>query len=319
MSHQQFDTPGQVEVRIENKAGDVQLRTHSGTTTEVEVAGLGAHDDEGLEHVRVEHQELDGRHLVLVEVSSPVPPSRAGVRIYGRSGARVEVPGLGTLLGSSFVGSSDVVVSVRLPEGAAINVVTSSGEIKAKGRFGPARVETMSGAVSVEVVTGDLDARSASGNVEVKSVTGETKITTASGDVQCGRLEGDTVVKTASGDVAVEASLGHLSVQTASGDVTAGELTGGCRLQTASGDQHVERLVAGRARFDTVTGDLRVAIARSTAVAVDAETVSGDLVSEIELGNDEPAGSEWDGAGDRRVELWARTVSGDLLIQRARA
>jgi len=317
MTQQSFDTPGDVLVRIDNRSGAVRLRSHSGTTTDVEIVGDVAGDDEG-DLARVEHQEVGGRHRVVVEVPGNLPGSASkGVRVYGRHRVRVVVPGLGDLLRSSIGGSNDVVVNVRVPDGAAIEVATGSGEITAEGRFGAASIETSSGDTSLESVAGDLDVRTKSGDVSAKEVTGETRITSASGDVRCGHLAGPVTVKTASGDVTVESARGALSVQTASGDIRAGELATGCELKSASGDQRVDRLIAGRARLETVSGDLTVGIARSTVVAVDAETVSGDLFSEIELDPDGPPTGDWDHGDVQRVELKARTVSGDVNIRRA--
>lgn len=318
MSRQeQFATPGQLHVRVENKAGPVRLRTHPGTTTEVEVTTHGLGDEEVLERTRVEHREHDGAHRVLVEVPGKFAYwAGPEVRTYGRR-VRVDVLGLNELLRAPFSSGVEVTVTVALPEGATIEVVTAAGEVVATGRYGPATVESASGEVSVDLVDGDLTVRSGSGHVEVGSVSGETKVNTASGDVKCGRLGRSSRVKTASGDVTVEGAAGPLTVQTASGDVTAGELAGDCQFQSASGDQRVERLMAGRARFETVSGDLVVGIARSTAVAVDAETITGDLSSEIELGPDGPGGLEPGPADDRHVEVRARSVSGDVHIVRA--
>lgn len=94
-------------------------------------------------------------------------------------------------------------------------------------------------------------------------------------------------------------------------------LTDGCRLQSASGDQKVQRLVSGRAFLQTVSGDLVVAIAQGTAVAVEAETITGDVSSEIELGAEVPPAPGPAGAGQAQVDLNARTVSGDVRVKRA--
>jgi hypothetical protein len=50
-------------------------------------------------------------------------------------------------------------------------------------------------------------------------------------------------------------------------------------------------------------------------VAVDASTVSGSVSSEIDLAMEEP--DPTDPEGLPRLELRARTVSGDLRIERA--
>lgn len=297
MKQLRFDTPGEVELRVENKAGAVRLSTAAGTATEVDVTGTGPAADEVAEQTRVEHRKLDdGRHHVVVEV-----PSRGGL--------------LRSLLG----GGTNVLVSVRLPEGSAIEVVTTSGAVTAEGRFGPASIDTVSGAVSVSDVDGDFKARSTSGTVALGSVSGEVKVVTVSGPVRCGSLGAAGRARSTSGDITVEVAQGPLSVKTTSGDVSVGELASGCQFQTASGDQRVKRLVAGQARFETVSGNMTVGIARGTVVAVDAETVTGALSSDIELDANQDAPPGPDGPGGARAEVRARSVSGDLHIGRAPA
>lgn len=293
MTCQIFDTPGPVWLRVQNKAGEVRLVSHAQSTTEVEISGAdGA--GELLAATRVEHQQSGGGHRVTVEV-----PLRTG------------------LLRSLFSGDNDVLVAVRVPEGCSVEVETAAGNITAEGSFGGAQLHTASGDISAGTVQGDLDVHTATGDVSIGSVGGEVKLTTASGDVRCGSLARGGVVKTATGDVGIEAALGHLSVTTASGDIKVGELNDGCRLQSASGDQQVRRLVAGRSLLHTASGDLVIGIARGTAVAVEAETLSGDMSSEIELGAEDPVGPGSGGAAGARAELHARTVSGDVRIKRA--
>ena len=42
MKQLRFDTPGEVELRVENKAGAVRLSTAAGTATEVDVTGTAS-------------------------------------------------------------------------------------------------------------------------------------------------------------------------------------------------------------------------------------------------------------------------------------
>jgi DUF4097 and DUF4098 domain-containing protein YvlB len=289
MTQQQFDTPGNVFLRVINQAGPVEVRAHEKETTEVEVSAIGEAGSEAVARTRIEHVETDSGHRVAVEVP-------------GRSG----------LLPSWSRRGTTVLVKVRLPEGAPIEIVTASGNLTAEGRFGPADVFTASGELSLDRIDGDLRARSASGHVDIGSVSGRANIQTASGDVRCATIEGAAEIKTASGDVRMEAVGGGLTVQTASGDVAAGDLAAGCLVKTASGDLRVGRLSGGRAQLETVTGDIDVAVARGALVAVDASTVSGSVSSDIDLETEEPATEPH----DPRLELHARTVSGDLRIQR---
>ena len=295
MGYQQFDTPGRVLVRVDNKAGDVRLKTHTATSTEVEVSAVRAGGEDLVGSTRVEHFEDDGRHRVVVEVPSP-----------------------GGLLKSLLRGANEVLVTVRAPEGADLEVSTSSGDVGADGRFGCITIDTASGDVSAGTADGDVEIHSASGHITVGSVGGRTEVASASGDVRCGTLGDKAELKTASGDISVQVSTGHLSVASASGDVNVGELVQGCELRTGSGDQRVGRLVAGPATFESASGDVTVAVARGTLLAVEAETVSGEVLSEIELGQDwPPSGEGDDGAPGPKAQLNADSVSGDVRVKRA--
>ncbi len=292
MIRQQYETPGEVFLRVSNKAGPVEVHAYDGETTEVEVTAKGEAGADAVANTKIDHVGTDAGHRVLVEV-----PARSGLlRPWLKRGTSVRV-------------------AVRLPEGAAVQIETAGGEVTALGRLGQTSVLTASGDVSIERIDADLRVRTASGDVIVAAVSGEASIHTASGDVRGGTIEGDGEIKTASGDVRVEAAGGGLMVQTASGDVSTGHLAAGCLVKTASGDLRVGCLSGGRAELETVTGDIEVAVARGALVAVDAVTVSGSLSSEIDLEAEAP---ELPGEDDMAcLDLHARTVSGDLKIERA--
>jgi DUF4097 and DUF4098 domain-containing protein YvlB len=287
-----FDTPGHLVVRIDDRSGEIDLATHDRPTTEIEITPLEDAATDQVGRTRVEHRETDGRHRIEIEV-----PSAA------RNGGLVR---------RMLAGSTSVRVAVRLPVGADLEVTAASASTRATGRFGAVHIESASGSVGVDDVDGDVEVRTASGSVRVGTVLGSTTIRTASGEVRCGRIAVNSI-STASGAVRVDAVTGRLMVKTSSGSVRAGDVTDGCTIQTVSGSQLVERLLAGEAQCDSVSGDVTVRVALGTVVKVDAETVSGHLVSEIDL--DEDAGDP-DGAA-RLLNLHARTVSGGVRLERA--
>ena len=67
--------------------------------------------------------------------------------------------------------------------------------------------------------------------------------------------------------------------------------------------------------MQTVSGDVRVAVARGTLVWIDAVSVSGDLESQIGMADSVPDG-EGEESGDV-VPLHVKTVSGDVQIVHA--
>lgn len=301
MSHYNFGTPGHVRLQVDNKSGDVRVRARPGMTTEVEVTGVGSLGADLEAATRVEHRESDDAsgHTVVIEVPNPTRLLRP----------------------SSW--NASVTVRIDVPDGADIEISTAAGDIAAEGAYGEARLNTASGDITVGDTSGDLNANAASGEIRARSVGGKAELSTASGDIDCEVLHGPARARTASGDVTIKKAHSHVSAQTASGDVRLGELQDGCHVQTASGDQELERAVSGRARLHTMSGDLRVGVPRGTSVAVEAETMTGNLSSEIDLSQEQPsaagdavaAGTEGDGQG-RSLQVNARTVTGDLTITR---
>jgi DUF4097 and DUF4098 domain-containing protein YvlB len=170
--------------------------------------------------------------------------------------------------------SADVRLRVQAPEGSALRAKTASGDLRTRGRLGAAEVKSASGDVSLEAVE-SLDAKVASGDVEVDRVAGETRIDSASGDVQVG------------------------------------EAGGGVTVRTASGDQQVRSVAAGRVELASASGDIRVGIKLGSRLWVDARSMSGDVTSELEVGDEEPGGE------GPLVELQVTAMSGDVSVVRA--
>jgi DUF4097 and DUF4098 domain-containing protein YvlB len=167
-------------------------------------------------------------------------------------------------------------VDVTVPHGAELNANTASADIRGRGRF-------------AEV---DLDA--ASGDVELERVDGEAKVDTASGDVEIAYV-GSAKVNSASGDVQIDDAAGDISVNTASGDI----------------DLH--RVVEGEVKVNSASGDIEVGIAKGSRLWVDAQSLSGDTSSELELESGAPVETD----EGPLIELRAVTMSGDITVRRA--
>jgi Putative adhesin len=195
--------------------------------------------------------------------------------------------------GWRFWDRADFRLTVRAPEGANLRVSTASADVRGRGRFGTLDAEAASGDIEIDDVGGDATAKTASGDITLRSVAGSTSVNTASGDAELGRIDGP------------------ISVKTASGDVEVAEAGSGAGISTASGDQHIAAVAAGSVDLKSASGDIRVGIREGTNLFVDARAMSGDLSSEVELG-DEPGGGD-----GPEVELRAVSMSGDIKVVRA--
>ena len=234
---------------------------------------LDCDDEKALEEARV---ELRGNELV-VEAD----------RRRGVLGGMINIS-----IGDIRIGGREWRLRVSCPPGAELKTSTASANLTARGRYSAADVKTASGDVTIDEIEGDARIKTASGDVAIESIGRDLELKTVSGEVEVGHVGGKTVTQTVSGDVRVRDAESSVAVKSVSGDV---------HLQVASGD----------VGLTSVSGDMEVAIRRGSRVYIDANSVSGDLDSELEL-----ADSPSDGEGPT-VELRAKTVSGDFRVVRA--
>ena len=195
--------------------------------------------------------------------------------------------------------------------------ITWGGDFECRITCPPGTDLDLSGAstdVRAEGELGEVSARTASGDLRLQTVRGQLQVKSASGDVSVGEVGGDASVVTVSGDIGIERIDNALTARAVSGDVTIGTVAGDVGVSTTSGDIDVKAVTDGEIRVQTVSGDVRLAVARGTRVWIDATSVSGSL--ESELGIEDAAASEGDSAGGG-VPLRVKTVSGDVTIVRS--
>ncbi len=172
--------------------------------------------------------------------------------------------------------NGDYRVRITTPHGARVEANVASADVSGRGRFS------------------DVEIHAASGDVEFAEVAGEAQVDTASGDIRLDRV-GSAKVNAASGDVRIDEAGGRVEVNTASGDV------------------QLRSVVAGKVEVNSASGDVLVGIAKGSRLFVDAQTMSGDASSDLEL----ESGSPVEGDEGPLVELRAVSMSGDISVKRA--
>ena len=179
-----------------------------------------------------------------------------------------------------FSRNESVDLEVEVPHGAGVRVDSQSGDIEAND------------------LSGDKSFRSASGEIELHRLAGPAEVETVSGDLQIeGAAPIDLRAKTVSGDVEIRVPIvRRLDLGTTSGDaVVDAELRGDgpFAIRTISGDV----MVVGRSGF-----------------RVEAESITGDLSSELPAKRESMPGRRILIVGRPGPTLTFRSVSGDFLV-----
>jgi hypothetical protein len=283
MRRETFSTPGPVRLDLELPAGAIEIETAETDETSVVLEALSdnEHVREMVAAARIESSRRGEVHEVSVEVRA-----RGGVWISFSRGPDIRL------------GTPEMRLRVSCPKDAELDVRTKSADLQAGGEYGAVDVKTASGDLSVD----------SSRDVDIKS---------ASGDVHLDTVEGTLDVKTVSGDVHVGSVGGNANFQVVSGDVYVRDAGASISGNSVSGDQRYEAVVEGRVELRAVSGDIGVGIRRGSRVFIDANTVSGSTSSEFELSDAPQAAAPAEDAP--LVEVYAKTVSGDVRLERAPA
>ena len=175
-------------------------------------------------------------------------------------------------------------LEVDVPHGATVAIDTQSADVEARD------------------LSGEKSFRSASGEVTLTRLAGPVEVETVSGEIEIvGQAPIDLVAKSVSGDVDVRVpSIRKLSLGTTSGDV---------RIDAGlSGD--------GPFAVRTISGD--VIVVGRTGFRVEAESITGDLSSDVPSKRESMPGRKILVVGRPGPTLSFRSVSGDFHVAQPR-
>jgi Putative adhesin len=283
MRSETHSTPGPLRLNLEIPSGEIEIETGNTDETHVELEAIANNDAirDLVENSRIELIPRGDGHEVVVEAKS-----RHGIFISLNRGPDIRF------------GGPDVRLRITCPRGADLDARTKSAGLHARGEYG------------------SVDFKTASGDLEVEKANDTARIKTASGDVHIGEAGSSLEVQSVSGDLHAGSVRGDIRAQLVSGDVHVRDAGGSISTNTVSGDQRFEAVQRGRVELKAISGDVIVGVRSGSRVYVDANTVSGSTSSELEL-SDSPAPAP--AADAPLVELFVKTVSGDVRIERALA
>jgi DUF4097 and DUF4098 domain-containing protein YvlB len=202
----------------------------------------------------------------------------------------------GPVWGKTFGGS----INVAGADGA-LEVATSGGGIQLGEVLGNASAQTFGGSITVKKVKGAVTAKTSGGNVNVDEAggelfaqtfggsiligTGHGKVTakTSGGRITIDEAAGDLDAKTFGGSISVKKAKGSVTAETSGGGIDVGEVGGIISAKTFSGS--ITANLAGQpddaCQLETSGGNIRVKLASSLAVDLDAATSGGRVVTDL--------------------------------------
>lgn len=264
--------------------------------------------------------DIDGHARLVISVQSgdvevyPSPNGGIEASLSGKTaGVTVEQAGNTVTVTSekkaSFFTSQSVRVAVGVPEGCDLEVAGASLDVVSRQRLGAVKIRTASGDIRLT----DAD---------------ELVVKTASGEVRFDTVNGHCEVAAASGDLIGDAVIGDLKASLASGDVRIGRVDGDASVKSASGDAHIDRFEGDDIAVKSMSGDITIGLPSGIKLDFDLDALSGDIKLPPPAPPAPPAppepGSEFqerpvEPESERRrlVRVYAKTVSGDINIERA--
>ena len=227
------------------------------------------------------------------------------------------------------VGRLTVDCEIRVPRTAPLEVLTSYGEVTARGTSQALSVHSDSGAIEVsdpwtENAPSETHLSSASGDIHIQNwnaPTGSVFAETGSGDIDLSHVTGESIRLTSrSGGIQADAVQAETlaSFEVIDGNVTVAHsmATNHVHLRTQSGQAKITDTRAEQIQIETVSGDIRI---NGASGAMTVKTLSGE-VSASET--DSPAVSLVSVSGDARWNVKTpfsgafagTTVSGTLHL-----
>ena len=246
-----LETGPDVRLRIENRNGRINVRTHDEPAVVVDVQAevyAASSQDADAEAARIERGISADANRVTVMVPDLVRPEWF---FFGR-GPRVDY-------------------DVSVPAGTDVWAVSRNGAINIVGTRGKARVEGRNGRITLEDIGGDVEAETHNGRFILRRCGASARITSRNGPIGIERVSGAIEVENRNGVIEVE------------------DAGAGIKLKTHNGAIKVTSKVNGDIDLQAANGSVRLAVTPDSKFEIDAESVRGSTRSELPVRDRRPS------------------------------
>jgi hypothetical protein len=201
------------------------------------------------------------------------------------------------IIEGDFEFEANPMIKVALPDGKAVEILSSSSDIDVAELALDLDIESSSSDITMENTQGNFACDISSGDIIISGHKGTITAEGQSSDIRLTDIEGPTDAKSTSGDINIEKANGSLRTATASGDNRLYDIDGDIDVQSASGDIMVSN-ANGSINAAAVSGDIRLEGLSSKDAYFEIESVSGDIFMEV--------------SRNFEGEIAARSVSGSV-------
>ena len=150
------------------------------------------------------------------------------------------------------------IIEVTLPDGIALEVVSSSGYITIKGVNGTSlEAKSKSGKIVAEQLQGEVSLHSRSGSIKVDAIEGPLSMSTKTGEQVARHIKGDVSMQSTKGALIIEDIKGGLTTVSTEGAQTIKEVVGDIQIKTMSGALKLSN-ATGHVQSQTGAGTLNL-------------------------------------------------------------
>jgi hypothetical protein len=255
----------------------------------------------------------------LIEIRAQLPPQRTDWNEWAQGKhapqAKIDIYAPDSMTLDIYWARGDVkVIDWKAPvtvtnQEGKVTLEKIAGDIIVRGMFGSAKVDSIKGNVSIENFSSPL---------QVSNITGRLKLRTFSGETRVRSVTGPVIVTTQKAPVFTTATTGPMEVQTGIAAVQISDHRGTLRGHAETGS--IEAKLSGPvdASLTSDSGDLLMAVPRSSQADVSLTTAKGSVAAPKTLDRKRSTGSKsvrgtLNGSESGRVRL--SSESGDLSLK----